>query len=215
MTLTVQDYPKGFPRLACFLDSDDAFMVYRRFGLVFSRLLLNKQDEIQKMEATLLAMDSSDKNLDNGKYLMSRIQDVKREEESIPQGWPETRPQLLEKLEKKALEYGEIVTHLFVHQSDQSAAAELMLKAQGLKGLESPSNRDYRSVLHFMENDGGQVFQQESEWVYEKEDLVTLRPSKEHAWLDGLLERVLRICRCKLLSVRRVHLECDVADCTL
>ncbi|KAL8967089.1 MAG: hypothetical protein Q9183_003076 [Haloplaca sp. 2 TL-2023] len=62
-----------------------------------------------------------------------------------------------------------------------------------MKGLERPSNRDYRSVLRFMENGGGQLFEEESSWVYDKEDLVTLRPGREHAWLDGILERVLKV----------------------
>lgn len=83
------------------------------------------------------------------------------------------------------------------------AIAELLLKTRGLKGLEKPSARDYRSVLHFMENDGGQVFEEESGWVYDKEDLITLRPGREHAWLDGFLERMLKVCRCRLLRVCR------------
>ena len=39
--------------------------------------------------------------------------------------------------------------------------AELLLKAQQLKALERPSNRDYRSVLNFMENDGGQLYKKD------------------------------------------------------
>ena len=53
-----------------------------------------------------------------------------------------------------------------------------------------------------MENDGGPLGKAESEFIYEKEDLVTLRPGREHAWLDGALERILQILRCKLLLVR-------------
>ena len=107
LILQVEDYPIGFPRLSCFLDSDDAFMVYRRFGIVFSRLLLNKQDEIQAMEAELLGMDLTDARDGNQGYIMSRSEDVSRDKDSVPSSWSERRPQLLEKLEKKALEYGE------------------------------------------------------------------------------------------------------------
>ena len=82
-----------------------------------------------------------------------------------------------------------------------NSIAELLLKAQELKGLEKPSTRDYRSVLHFMENDGGQVFEEESGWIYDKEDLITIRPGREHAWLDGFLERMLKAFRCRLLKV--------------
>lgn len=79
--------------------------------------------------------------------------------------------------------------------------AELLLKAQQLKALDRPSNRDYRSVLHFMENDGGQLFEEDMGFIYEKEDLVTLRPGREHAWLDGILERTLKVLRCRLIKV--------------
>ncbi len=76
--------------------------------------------------------------------------------------------------------------------------AELLLKAQQLKALDRPSHRDYHSVLHFMENDGGQLYEEDMGFIYEKEDLVTLRPGREHAWLDGLLERILKVLRCRL-----------------
>ena len=95
----------GFPKLSCFLDSDDAFMVYRRFGCVFSRLLLCKQDEIGRIEATLEAMDRTDAAEGNGQFLMSHKLDDDRDH--LPIGWPESRKQLMKKLEKKAVEYGE------------------------------------------------------------------------------------------------------------
>ena len=100
----VKDFPMGFPKLSCFLDSDDAFMVYRRFGCVFSRLLLSKQDQIGRIEATLKAMDRTDAVEGNGQFLMSHKLDEDRDQ--IPLGWPESRKQLMEKLERKALEYG-------------------------------------------------------------------------------------------------------------
>ena len=101
----MEDFPRGFPKLACFLDSDDAFMVYRRFGSVFSRLLLNKQDEIRTLEAELEAMDKTDRVSGNGNYLMSRTLDVDREH--LPDAFNgRSRPQLIEELEKKAMEYG-------------------------------------------------------------------------------------------------------------
>ena len=67
--------------------------------------------------------------------------------------------------------------------------------------MNQPSSRDYKSVLHFMENDGGPLFQKESQFTYEKEDLITLRPGREHAWLDGVIERLLQACRCRLITV--------------
>lgn len=84
----------------------------------------------------------------------------------------------------------------------------MLLKAQQLKALDQPSTRDYRSVLHFMENRGGQLFEEESAFIYEKADLVTLRPGREYAWLDGFIERILRTFRCKLTRVRLEVFSC-------
>ena len=52
-----------------------------------------------------------------------------------------------------------------------------------------------------MENDGGQLFEEEMEFIYEKEDLVTLRPGREYAWLDGMIERAIQIFRCRIIMV--------------
>ena len=72
---------------------------------MFARLLLNKQDEISGIEARLLGMDKMDNTETNRQYLKSRALDVDRD--GVPKAWRgETRPQLLKKLEKKALEYG-------------------------------------------------------------------------------------------------------------
>ena len=80
-------------------------MVYRRFGPVYSRLLLSKQDELGRLEAMLLAMDQTDLADGNGKYLMSRPLDVERER--IPEAWDGvSRVELLQRMEKVALEYG-------------------------------------------------------------------------------------------------------------
>ena len=86
-------------------------------------------------------------------------------------------------------------------QFTHNITAELLLKARELKAINTPSNRDYRSVLSFMENDKGQLYEKEMEFILEKADLVTLRPGREHAWLDGMIENVLKICRCGLLRV--------------
>ena len=82
------------------------------------------------------------------------------------------------------------------------SSAELLLKCRDLKALNQPPARDYRSVRRFMENKGGQLYQEESEFIYLKEDLVTLRPGREYAWLDGAIERLLQIFRCRILRVR-------------
>lgn len=212
LTRSVEDCPRGFPKLARFLDSDDAFMLYRRFGSVFSRLLLYKQDEISKMENMLQIMDRYDEKNDGERFLMSRVLDIERgDRNEKPALWPETRTQLMHKLEQRSLEYGNwhhIKFTLLMRQTEEFAA-ELLLKARDLKSLNEPSNRDYASVLRFMENNGGQLYEEESEFIYEKEDLITIRPGREYAWLDGFIERLLQICRCRLLN-RPLKVGCSI-----
>ena len=196
----MEDYPRGFPKLAHFLDSDDAFMVYRRFGTVFSRLLLYKQDEISRKEETLQAMDRYDSNRnDNHKYLMSRVVDVERGDP--PKEWPQSRLELIKDLERLCLEYGDSLATDALGSRLKYFAGELLLKARDLKALNEPAQRDYQSVSRFMSNYGGQLYHKESQFITLKDDLVTIRPGREYAWLDGFIEGALRICRCKPLKV--------------
>ena len=54
------DFPLGYPRVQSFLDSDDSFMMYRRFGRLHSSRLLHLQDELRKKEEELLQYDEKD-----------------------------------------------------------------------------------------------------------------------------------------------------------
>lgn len=49
----VNDFPMGYPNLATFQNSSENFTVYRRFGYLQSRLLLEKQDALRVLEVKL------------------------------------------------------------------------------------------------------------------------------------------------------------------
>ena len=68
-------------------------MLYRRFGFLQARLLLNKQDQLRELEEQLDAIDQSD----DSEYLTSRDMDDADER-------PRTR--LLRNIETKFKEYG-------------------------------------------------------------------------------------------------------------
>lgn len=190
-------------------------MLYRRFGTVFAHLLLNKQDEIAGLEKLLLSMDRTDFSEGNGRYLRSRTKDMNRG--SLPGAFQErSRGSVMQELEIKLLGYSEYAQSKMkppaAHPTPQPPRfsfvilteiilGEPMLKAKELKALDCPSSKDYHSVLHFMENDGGQLGGNESAFVYKKADLVTLRPGRDHAWLDDVLERMLKAFRCRLTVV--------------
>lgn len=54
---TVDLRPDGYPRLAEVIACKEDFMMYRRFGHLQARLLLNKQDELRALEVRLADLD--------------------------------------------------------------------------------------------------------------------------------------------------------------
>lgn len=74
MRCKVNECPTGYPRLAAFLDSDENFMLYRRFGFLQARALLYKQDELRELEDKLDKMDQRDAKT-KPKVLKSRDKD--------------------------------------------------------------------------------------------------------------------------------------------
>lgn len=70
----VEQCPRGFPRLAAFLDTDENFMLYRRFGFLQARTLLYKQDELRVLENKLDRLDKVDAG-SNANMLLCRDHD--------------------------------------------------------------------------------------------------------------------------------------------
>jgi len=99
IVVIVEQCPEGYPRLAAFLDSDENFMLYRRFGFLQARLLLNKQDELRDLEKKLDRMDLADQN-NNESVLRSREKDLATSDH---------RRKLFHEAEDKFKDYGEFV----------------------------------------------------------------------------------------------------------
>lgn len=53
-------FKRGYPNLAAFNSSDEDFAIYRRFGYLQARLLLDKQDQLRLLEEQLDRYDTSD-----------------------------------------------------------------------------------------------------------------------------------------------------------
>jgi hypothetical protein len=160
----------GYPYLATFLDSDENFMIYRRFGFIHARLLLQKQDELRIMEEELDRMDQRDLS-NNPKTIQCRIEDVERHDKLVG----ETRQVLLARMEETVLRYD-----------------ALLLNAQQLAAANRPPERDYNSVANFVRHKKP-LMQGDDDFIYNKEDLITLRPGRESAWLDATVEKILKL----------------------
>jgi hypothetical protein len=64
-----------------------------------------------------------------------------------------------------------------------------------------PGHDEWRSVENYIWNNK-QIEEKETRFIYHKEDLVTLRPGREHAWLDTSVEKMLKWLHCDLIEVR-------------
>lgn len=53
----VDECPRGYPRLATLLNSDESFTIFRRFGYIQCRLILEKQTQLAKLECELDHLD--------------------------------------------------------------------------------------------------------------------------------------------------------------
>lgn len=96
--------PEGYPRLAALLDSDENFLLYRRFGYLQARLLLHKQDQLRELEVELNDWDKID-DARAPMWLRSReMDDVKNKD----------RKKVLERIEKMFLEYCKSCLHPWV-----------------------------------------------------------------------------------------------------
>lgn len=97
----MESCPEGYPQTAAFLDSDENFMLYRRFGYLQSRILLRKQDELRALEERLDRLDQKDNEDEKTRrFLKSRDLDDKRNG---------PRKVLLETIETKFKEYGALI----------------------------------------------------------------------------------------------------------
>jgi hypothetical protein len=46
------------------------------------------------------------------------------------------------------------------------------------------------------------LYEEDAAFLNHEEDLITLRPGREHAWLDVSVEKMLQWCNCRLVEVR-------------
>jgi hypothetical protein len=88
--------------------------------------------------------------------------------------------------------YPILLSYHYIYPDD--ILATLMGSAQQLVSMNRPSSFDYTSVARYL-YDMNPLRLEEQTWIEHREDLVTLRPGREHAWLDAAIERILKKLR--------------------
>lgn len=101
---------KSYRTMATFLDSDENFMIYRRFGYLHARTLLRLQDRLRVLEALLDSYDTEDaqdEDPSKKQLLISRRKDeadCKKRAQLDPD--ETTRTQILDEIEDVLARYG-------------------------------------------------------------------------------------------------------------
>ena len=88
--------------MTAFINSDDNFLIARKYGYLRSRLLLYHQDELSVLEKGLLALDDDDK-----KHRELALSSRKHDEDTDDDP-EESRKALMRKIGDKLKEYGKL-----------------------------------------------------------------------------------------------------------
>jgi hypothetical protein len=103
LTSLVENTPNGFPRLAAFQASDANFGLYRSYSYLHSRILLDYQDEITRLETELDELDWEDHTENPERLRTNELEGG----EVIADGPPaRTRRTVLREIKAKLMEYG-------------------------------------------------------------------------------------------------------------
>ena len=94
----VYTHPEGTPQLSAFMNLQE-FLIFRKFGWLRTRILMDRQLEIAEMEENVRFLDKHDAKY-NGDALRSRCAEEKRVD-------GQSRRDLLQRVEKKLEAYGE------------------------------------------------------------------------------------------------------------
>lgn len=86
--------------MAAFVNSDENFLIARKYGYLRSRVLLYRQDELSVLEKDLIALDADDEEK-RSLALQSRKFDEQTDKDPIY-----SRKVLIQKIDDKLKEYG-------------------------------------------------------------------------------------------------------------
>ncbi|MCJ1393265.1 hypothetical protein MMC18_006137 [Xylographa bjoerkii] len=152
--------------------------MYRGFGYLHSRVLLDLQDRIVALERELDKKDKMD--FQNGLVdrLCSRAQD---EDETEPDSDARPRVEILDDIRKLLEEYD-----------------DFLAKARDVVSFQRPSDRDYSSVKDWMSR-RSLLVKKEKAFIRHKEDVLTLNSGREWCGFDGFVEDLLLKFDCRLI----------------
>lgn len=192
----------GYAKLACFVNSDDAFKNFRKFGELHCRVLLYHQQEIADLEEELFSMDYEDSQ-NYPRALKSQRADEQRGSEC-------RRKDLIQKIGEKLSHYGIPYSPPNTLTALISNTDDLMHMMKVSVSLRAPSSRNRKMFARWIQTEQPSVVQEQG-YYNRVDDLVNLSQEEESRWLDGAVEDMLsrllptRVMQVKPLSIIRLQ----------
>ncbi|KAH6863043.1 hypothetical protein B0T12DRAFT_2116 [Alternaria alternata] len=191
-TKKLEEYVRGYPRLAAFESSEPSFSLYRKFKYLHSRVLLELQHEIQCLESDLTSMDEMDYS--NGKQDI--LQSIEIDHRQAKQ----------EGIRRKRTKLVNLIRGKLVHYD------ELLLKSHALNALQQPTDRDYISVRNWFHNERPLASEKEESYIKQREDIVILRHGRQWTRFHGFIEQTIEILNCR--PIRNIFRTTELQDRT-
>ena len=94
----IDDHPMGYPRLGSFMNSDENFLLCRRYSLLHTRVMLYRQAELAQLERELLEFDQEDE--EDRDRALKNVKFLGRGEKG------DDRTDLIKRIDEKLKEYG-------------------------------------------------------------------------------------------------------------
>jgi hypothetical protein len=92
-----------------------------------------------------------------------------------------------------------IATMTYYYSEINFTAVQLLNAVRDLANFNRPPDRDYQSVKSYFDEEDP-LCNVES-YILHKEDIVSLKPGRENAWLDAFVEKILQKLYCKPIRV--------------
>ncbi|KUJ23408.1 uncharacterized protein LY89DRAFT_713875 [Mollisia scopiformis] len=176
----VHDYPLGTPRLAAFMNSSDHNAVYRRFGRLSARLLVQLEVELTGLETKLDELDRKDAA---DKVMKKRLRGYEIE------GDDGAQTELLKEIQEKLSQYFEV----------------LLYESQ-VRALEPAPPRHHLGLFDYMRN-RKPLAPDRDDFILHVEDFVSVaKKSESGTRITDVLEIFMASCPriAKFLHLKRI-----------
>ncbi|KAL1631188.1 hypothetical protein SLS56_004435 [Neofusicoccum ribis] len=165
--MDVKEYPEGYPQFAAWINTDDNFRVYRRFGELRNRVLLQYQFKLAKLEAVLQKLDEDDSKSKEAEdnFRLSSIE--------YDQSQDDRRQSIIDDIDATLEKYDALL---------ERERKSLLLSR--------PTERNHKNIINYIWNQRS-IAQEEISLFNRKDDAVILvqdQDSPFHAYLEGLLQ---------------------------